>query len=362
MSGGEMSVDSDIRRARSLPAEIYRDPYYFFLQRDRLFPRSWLFLTDEKRLKAPGHLLPWTLLPEYLDEPLLLTRDLENTLHCLSNVCTHRGNILTAEPTQGQILTCRYHGRRFSLDGTFRFMPEFEGVCGFPDTGDDLAKIPLAQWEQFLFAGLDPAYSFDDAIAPLRNRLKGISLREFIFDPSTSRDYEVQANWALYCDNYLEGFHIPYIHPGLAGTLDTASYKTEIDDYSVLQIGLAAPGEPCFELPASHPDFEKKIAAYYCWIFPTTMFNLYPWGLSINHVQPLAPDRTRVSFLSYVGDPSKRRSGAGAGLDTVEREDEAIVESVQKGVRSRFYKGGRFSPTQETGVHHFHRLLAQFMK
>jgi len=91
------------------------------------------------------------------------------------------------------------------------------------------------------------------------------------------------------------------------------------------------------------------------------MLNFYPWGISVNIVRPLAPDRTKVSFLSYVWDPTLLDRGASAGLDRVEREDEAIVEAVQRGVRSRLYDRGRYSPARETGVHHFHRLLAEFM-
>ncbi|HVD51611.1 MAG TPA: SRPBCC family protein, partial [Candidatus Udaeobacter sp.] len=83
---------------------------------------------------------------------------------------------------------------------------------------------------------------------------------------------------------------------------------------------------------------------------------------SVNVVTPLAVDRTRVSFLPFVWDAAKRESGAGAGLDRVEREDEAVVESVQRGVRSRLYDRGRYSPAREGGVHHFHRLLAEFMR
>jgi choline monooxygenase len=89
------------------------------------------------------------------------------------------------------------------------------------------------------------------------------------------------------------------------------------------------------------------------------MLNFYPWGLSINLVRPLSVDRCRVLFESYVLDPSKRALGAGADLDKVEREDEEVVQMVQKGVRSRLYSSGRYSPTQEKGVHHFHRLLAR---
>jgi choline monooxygenase len=88
------------------------------------------------------------------------------------------------------------------------------------------------------------------------------------------------------------------------------------------------------------------------------MLNFYPWGLSINVVRPLAVDRTAVSFLTYVRDPSRLARGAGADLHRVEMEDEAVVEAVQRGVRSRLYRAGRYSPTRETGVHHFHRLIA----
>jgi choline monooxygenase len=152
------------------------------------------------------------------------------------------------------------------------------------------------------------------------------------------------------------------VHSGLSETLDYGAYAVELERYSVLQLGIAKAGEPAFTLPAAHPDAKRNIAAYYYWLFPTTMFNVYPWGVSVNVVTPLAVDRTRVSFLPFVWDESLRERGAGAGLDRVEREDEAIVEAVQRGVRSRLYDRGRYSPTRETGVHHFHRLLAEFMK
>ena len=89
------------------------------------------------------------------------------------------------------------------------------------------------------------------------------------------------------------------------------------------------------------------------------MLNFYPWGVSVNVVKPMAVDRTRVSYLSYVWDPSRLERGAGAALDRVEREDEVIVEAVQRGVRSRLYQRGRYSPRRERGVHHFHCLLAR---
>jgi choline monooxygenase len=91
------------------------------------------------------------------------------------------------------------------------------------------------------------------------------------------------------------------------------------------------------------------------------MFNFYPWGLSFNLVEPQGISSTQVRFLVYVWDESKLEQGAGSALSQVELEDEEIVENVQKGVRSRFYTQGRYSPTREQGPHHFHQLLAKFL-
>jgi len=126
-------------------------------------------------------------------------------------------------------------------------------------------------------------------------------------------------------------------------------------------LGLAKENEPCFDLPSTSPDYGKRVAGYYFWVFPNMMFNFYPWGLSLNIVQPLGVSETKVSFLTYVFDKSKLNTGAGSGLDEVEHEDEEVVENVQKGVRSRFYSHGRYSPKREQGTHHFHSLIAEFI-
>jgi len=147
----------------------------------------------------------------------------------------------------------------------------------------------------------------------------------------------------------------------LNDVIDYSAYTTELFRYSNVQIGISKGGEDVFALPANHVDYGKNISAYYFWIFPNMMFNFYPWGLSVNIVKPIGPQLTKVSFISYVYDESKLNRGAGSALDKVEREDEAIVENVQRGINSRFYESGRYSPKRETGTHHFHQLIAEFM-
>ena len=330
-------IDADIRRARTLTSDFYTSAENFEASKDKIFGRTWQVIGDLEDAYAQR---PTTLLEGFLDEPVLITRDGER-VRCLSNVCTHRGKILVDEPCSGGLIRCGYHGRRFSLDGKFVSMPEFEDVEDFPSKRDDLAELGIGQWQGLLFASIEP-------LAPLDDFLRGFTPpqhRELSL--TASRDYAVEAHWALYCENYLEGFHIPFVHKSLNEIVDYGTYRTETFRYASLQTGFDADG---------------NIVGQYLFLFPNTMFNFYPWGVSINIVRPMTASSSIVSFLTYVADESKLEKGAGADLHRVELEDEKVVESVQKGIRSRFYGSGRYSPTREQGTHHFHRLIAEFME
>ncbi|UCD62456.1 MAG: Rieske 2Fe-2S domain-containing protein [Flavobacteriaceae bacterium] len=357
----KLRIDPDIRKAETLPASFYRNPDYFEAVKERVFCRSWQWIGHEELMGSGQNTYPFILLDKFLTEPMLLTRDKAGKLSCLTNVCTHRGNLVVERTGATKKLVCGYHGRSFDLHGKMEHMPEFEDVENFPRPCDNLKKFPLQHWGPFLFVGLNPAFELHKVLEAMNKRIGFLPLNEFKPDAKRNKDYFINANWALYCDNYLEGFHIPFVHEDLNAVLDYGDYDTILHDHMNLQIGYAEDTEEVFDLPENHPDYGKKIAAYYYWVFPNMMFNFYPWGVSVNLVQPLEMNKTKVSFYSYVYDPSKLDKGAGSQLDKVEMEDEAVVEGVQKGILSRFYKAGRFSPTREKGVHHFHRLLAEFI-
>jgi choline monooxygenase len=356
-----LHVDEDIRKASTIDSDFYNEQEYFELAKEKIFSLTWQFIMDDDSVSLAGQLVPQIILPGYLNEPIVFIRDKEDKLSCLSNVCTHRGNILVEHATIDSQIRCRYHGRKFKLDGEFISMPEFENVENFPSEKDCLPKIPFGSWNKFLFASLNPSIHFDEAIAEMKKRLNWLPLNEFKLASNLSREYLVKANWALYCENYLEGFHIPFVHNSLNKAIDYGSYTTELFRYSSLQLGISKGGDEIFDLPKDAVDYGKKIAAYYFWVFPNMMFNFYPWGLSINVIRPLASSLTKVSFITYIWKENLLGTGAGSDLDKVEREDEAIVENVQTGVRSRFYGSGRYSPTREQGTHHFHRLICEFM-
>ena len=358
MNSTSYRVDADIRFAVLPPAALYGDPAWFAAVVDRVLARGWHVVADAAEVAARETVLPLTLLPGVLDEPLVITRDRKERLHCLSNVCTHRGNQVATACGPAKMLTCGYHGRTFRLDGELMGMPGMEGSPGFPSPSDSLTRAPVATWGPLVFAGIAPSIPFEGLVRPLRERCGFIDFGSMRLDAAASRDYEIEANWALYVDNFLEGLHVPHVHRELSKSLDFQQYATELHTDSVLQLGVAAPGDPAFDPPHGHPDHGRRVAAYWWWLFPATMLNVYPWGLSVNVVQPLTNTRTRVRFLSYVGDESLRGRGAGADLNRVELEDETVVQQVQRGTRSRLAKPGHYSPQHERGVHHFHRMLA----
>lgn len=357
-----LSIHPDIARAELPPAWLYSDPEVLALARERLFARTWQLAGDTSQIGAPGSISPFRLLPGCLDEPLLWTRDSAGDVHCLSNVCTHRANLVVNSPGRAAHLRCGYHGRTFDLAGRMRASPEFEGAQDFPSPRDDLQPAAWARLGNLLFAAVDPAFPFDALIADVRRRLAWLPLERAAFDAGRSRDYAVRANWILYCDNYLEGLHVPFVHASLNAALDFQRYRTDLYRWSSVQIGAAEPEVEALEPPDGAPEAGQRVAAYYAFLFPNTMVNVYPWGLSLNVVTPVAIDRSVIAYRTYVWDERLIARSAGAELDRVEHEDEAVVEAVQQGMRARLFRRGRYSPAREQAVHHFHGLLAEFLR
>lgn len=353
--------DEFIRKAGTLPAAFYLDENQFRISADRIFRRSWHWLFPARNISPQIRSVPGILMEGWVDEPYVITFPEGKKPQALSNVCTHRAALVCQEPASAPKLICPYHGRQFSLEGEFLHMPAFADAENFPRDCEHLTPFHLNSWGDIFFLSPDPLMPFEQWLQPVRERMSFFPMDQLMFDPALSRDYTVKAHWALYCDNYLEGFHIPFVHPDLNKTLDYSRYRDELFDWGTLQTGIARNGELCFDLPPDSPDYGLQIAGYYFWLFPNLMLNFYPWGLSVNIVKPIRPDLTRIEYRIFVWKPELLGKGAGGDLDKVEREDEFVVESVQKGLRSRYYPGGRFSPTREQGVHHFHRLLAATM-
>lgn len=354
-------IDRDITKAETLPSYFYKDKEVWSLVEKKIFLPSWQFVAHKNELLGDHFAYPFSFLKPLIDEPLVLVQKNTQEFHILSNICTHRANVIVTKAGNYRELVCKYHGRAFDLDGCFKRMPQFKETKNFPTERDHLMKLQHRTWNGLHFAGLMNGISFEHWIHPMIDRISWIGIEKFQSTISEWKTFKVRAHWALYCENYLEGFHIPFVHPELNQELSIQDYATELYDWGVLQIGYGKDGDVCFEIPENSADYGKKVAAYYFWLFPNLMFNFYPWGLSINIVRPVHETLTEVDFRYYVGDSKLMSVGAGANLDLVEFQDEEVVESVQKGISSVLYNRGRYSPAMEKGVHHFHVLLDQIL-
>ena len=103
----------------------------------------------------------------------------------------------------------------------------------------------------------------------LNARLGFLNIQSFKHDPKRDRDHRVSANWMLYVDNYLEGFHIPFVHPELNQALDYSGYTTETFEGGVIQIGKAVDGDVKFDLPPGLQTKAKILLRIICGYSPT---------------------------------------------------------------------------------------------
>ena len=225
-------------------------------------------------------------------------------------------------------------------------MPGFEGVKNFPTSQDNLINFPILDWNDFIFTAISPTIDIKDILEDISTRLLDYPFNKIAYSKEYSNTYHLNANWAVYCENYLEGLHVPFVHRGLASEINMNSYKTEILKNGVLQH------------TGSNND---KAYAHYYWIFPNIMLNFYSWGLSINIVEPISTNQTKIRFLSYPIKNAKNVRKKINDLHNVEMEDEKVVLNVQKGIQSESYKNGRYSAHYEKGTHHFHRLICKYI-
>ena len=352
------SIDPEIARAWTLPARHYFDPETYQSEREKIFHRTWQVVGHRDQLvKARDY---FTI--ELAGEPLLLVRDQNGEVRGFYNVCRHRAG----PPAEGcgsrKVFRCGYHGWTYGLNGELISAPEFEGVEAFDPAQFSLRPVRVGEWSNLIFVNLD------DKAEPLAAALGGLTeetgrhafKRMTLFE---RRTYEMKCNWKTYVDNYLEGYHLPSVHPGLNRELDYNAYEVEIHSAYVRQFSPIRGAQPG-DASRRYPGAKEDLTTDYFWIFPNWMLNCYPDNVSLNVVLPLGPERSVVSFEWYVPEGTPGRESARSAVafsDEIQAEDAAICETVQKNLASRSYDRGRYSVKQEKGVHAFHCLYADAM-
>jgi choline monooxygenase len=348
-----------LEQACTIPAAWYLDARMEQLEREQVFGRNWIAVGRLDQVASPGAF--FTI--ELAGEPLVVVRGSDGELRAFYNVCRHHAAAVANVPCGVvQHLRCPYHGWTYGLDGSLKGAPEFAGVCNFDRTQNGLVPVRVATWEKFVFVTLDEdAGPLANSLGDLQERIALLSLDKIHF--FERKTYTLACNWKVYVDNYLDGgYHVPHLHKGLNSVLDYKEYTIENGDHYCLQSSPMVSSQE----HASFAATRTGDRAFYFWLYPNFMINVYEGVMDTNLVLPIAQDRCLVQFDFYFSDISESRKEHNASSvavsDRIQDEDVGICESVQRGLRSRAYGAGRLSVRREAGEHLFHRLLANDLR
>ncbi|MCX6123363.1 MAG: aromatic ring-hydroxylating dioxygenase subunit alpha, partial [Proteobacteria bacterium] len=289
---------------------------------------------------------------DLLGKPLLILRHPDGAMRCFANVCRHRGGPLATESGTGRYIRCRYHAWTYNLDGTLIAAPKFEGVRNFDKANCKLPSYRIESYAGFLFVDLGgTAPSLAEHLRGICEKIAPIDLNSMKF--AKRAVYRVKANWKVYIDNYMEGYHITSVHPSLAKIIDINGYETFLDRHHVLQFG---------PLNSESNPYHTSGAAYYYQVFPNLMLNIMPGRVQINSIIPVGAGECLTIFDYFYSeeDPDKLAQRLKDDLEIseiVQQEDITICEQVQKGLASGTYSKGRICASEELGIWAFQRQL-----
>jgi choline monooxygenase len=344
------TFDPRLDHASTLPAHFYTDAGVLADENRTIFAKTWQLAGRAEQVAEPGQYFTTTV----ANEPLLVVRGSDGVLRAMSNVCRHRAGPIAKGEGKRPVLQCGYHGWTYSLDGTLLKTPEFEGVAEFDRASCRLPQFRVEIWLDLVFVNLDAsAPSLRESFGEVVDAVGHTGFRH-----AASKKWELDCNWKVYVDNYLEGYHIPIVHPSLFRELNYPRYATETRRMYSIQHA------PLRNAPARSEALRGDADVQYFWIFPNLMLNVYGDNFSTNLILPLGHGRTLTVFEWFFRDPEKARREIDSTIafsDEIQLEDIEICETVQRGLASRTYDSGRYSPQRENGVHHFHGLYAGMM-
>ena len=340
------AIPAGLQQAHALDAAYYFGDATHELERRAVFAPSWQIVAHQAELAESGD----HVLVDVAGTPVVVLRAADGALRAFPNVCRHRAGPLVLCSGKGLgNLRCRYHGWLYNQDGQLLAAPEMQGAEGFRVEDVRLPRLRLREWQGQVFVALnDRVADFARVYAGIAERIAPIDLAAMRFVRRDS--WDVACNWKVYIDNFLEGYHVPLVHPALAKVVDYRQYDVELCEWSSLQ---HAPLQ-------SAANVYGDGRAYYYFVYPNVMLNVMPGRLQTNRVIALGPGRCRVEFDWFCAPDDAAIARAASDREftnAVQEEDVDICERVQRGLASGQYRAGRLCPKREAGVWHFHQLL-----
>ncbi|MCB0278061.1 MAG: aromatic ring-hydroxylating dioxygenase subunit alpha [Calditrichaeota bacterium] len=340
-----------LQNASTIASKYYYDASFHRTDVKKIISGNWQYIGSLDQLDKTGSYFLSTI----AGQPLITIRSSKSEIRTFYNVCQHRGGPLAKENGCVKSLQCKYHGWTYNLHGQLKATPEFKGVENFEMNDVQLKAVETAVWENLIFIRLKPQkLGLNKVLSGISDRILPIDLSKKKFHSRVV--YHIASNWKVYVDNYLEGYHLPYVHPSLSKLLDYKNYRTELFDYYSLQYSPFKEGNTIYH------QSEEGVQAFYYFIFPNMMLNILPNRMQVNLVLPVDSQHCDVIFDYFYNDPSDQKF-IEADLkesDVIQQEDIDICERVQLGLESNAYNKGRFSVQREAGVFHFQQLLRSY--
>jgi choline monooxygenase len=373
--------------AQTLTPEAYTSEAFFALERERVFGTSWVAVGCSAQLREPGDVI----VTEVAGRSIFVVRNRDWQLRAFYNTCRHRGTqLLTSDDSRvKRFIRCPYHSWAYDLDGKCVGTPLFtdsgippdqqavfdmEDVKEFDRADYGLLRVAVDTWGPLVFVNLDPdAAPLSEDLGDLPARTAGHRLEEW--EIARVGDYEIAANYKLVAENFMEYYHLPWVHPGLVKVSPIkAHYRWQGPGMYVgfcttpiaedTEEGGWGSGIP----PISGLDASDAVSARFIWLFPNVAISILPNHLFIMLARATSPRETHETtyLLTHPESTAGRdREQAVDQLlefwDAVNREDIAIVERVQAGIDSTPFPGGRLCYRFEDSLHRFQNMVIDRM-
>ncbi len=337
----------------TLPWSWYSDPDVLRRELERIFRTGWHYAGPAEHVAGAGAYFTC----EAGDVPVVVVRGRDEKLRAFLNVCRHRGSVLVEGSGQRETLQCRYHAWTYDLDGRLRAAPRSQREPGFETDGIALLELRVDTWGPLVFVSADEgAPTLGEYVGALSEHLAagGVDVESLRFRRSSS--FELDCNWKIAVENYLECYHCQVAHPGFSAVVDVSpgAYRLETGDWSSSQFG------PSRDRSRAAPD---QVEGQFHWLWPVTKLYALPGppNLAAGPLVPLEPGRTagRLDYFFPTDVADETIDELLAFDDQVGREDRALVESVQRGVRSGLLESGRLLPESEKLLAHFQGLVRE---
>ena len=367
-------MNQPIERAACLPGFSYSDRTFMADEVARIFNLNWMSIGFGQQIPLPGNLKAVSV----CGQPLLMVRDQDGKVRVFHNVCRHRGLQLALgdRTEQAKTIVCPYHGWTYGLDGRCIAAPHWyrdEKKHLRPSTDDDygLIELPTRLWLDTIFIDLSGnSPPFEQMVAPLEAMWNASEINPLCRVPIW--EGEIPANWKLVIENFLDAYHLPYVHPQ-AGSIDVHSDHKRLSlskDIFGQQSVEAAVNKPKSGPIPSIPQLEAALGSddqTYC-LFPNTLLFVQRSFLSVRAVVPLNPALTYVSNSVYVSELAfdekfnPERKLLKETLHLVHEQDKGVLARLQLTRQSPAVDRGRFSPQWDFLSHEFQLRIASALK